>query len=544
MMWGIGLVVMGLAPGLGLAGPLAQVAAPLMASLGSGSPGVVINEVLYDPDGKDGGLEFVELHNRGTGAVCLGGWRLESGNGAGPGRWTLEWTGGARDSIAPGGFFVIGEEMVEPEPEAVADLDLQNGPDACRLVSPEGARDLVGWGDHTYDEYYEGEPAAEAGSGRSLGRDPDGVDTDVNAQDFADLAPSPSGFNRPPCDLALAKAGRSRYTPLTSAEIDLACLIRNDGSDTCGAGAGLCAGVAGREFSSSLAEGLAPGEDLRATVRIPNPGEGLHLVALWIACDADPCSANDSLSTSLVVPPGPLAINEIMFRPEGTDCEWLEILNRSPSAVSIAGWTIEDSNVRPRVITADDLAIGPGQFLVLVEDEGAFAATYPDPGAGSGADSIAAAPAVVFRPAGGWPTLNDVEGPLGFADAVAMRDPLGTAVDSVAYGAGWAGSGVSVERIDPASPAPEAPCGTSSAASSASTAAGDFTCAPAPPRPWRVAGPYRPASPLRPRRCKRRRARASRHRPDRPRSPGAWTPRAPRQAAASPAGRLCRRCSA
>lgn len=427
----------------------------------SGNPPleVVINEVLYDPEGKDAGLEFVELHNRGESAVCLGGWQLESGNGAAAGRWTREWEGSSGDTVSSGGFFVVGEEMVVPAPDAVADLDLQNGPDACRLVSPQRACDLVGWGDHTYDEYFEGQPAAEAAGGRSLGRDPDGVDTDNNAEDFAGLTPSPSSFNHPPCDFALIKAGRSRYTPPTAAEIDISCLIRNEGSDTCGASADIFAGVAGREFTTRLGEVVGPGGDLRATVRISSPGVGLHPVVVRVVSAADACRANDSLRTSLLVPPPPLVVNEMMFRPAGTDCEWLEVLNRSPAAVTITGWTIEDSNGRPRAITEDDLAIGPGDFVVLVESEDAFEATYGLLEVGSEADSSAdpsgAKVAAVLKPGGGWPTLNDVDGPLGFADAVVVRDQCGTAVDSVAYGAAWAGPGVSVERIDPASPAAE-----------------------------------------------------------------------------------------
>jgi hypothetical protein len=54
-----------------------------------------------------------------------------------------------------------------------------------------------------------------------------------------------------------------------------------------------------------------------------------------------------------------------------------------------------------------------------------------------------------FRPAGGWPTLNDNDGPLGYADAIVIRDRFGTTVDSVAYRQDWSSPGVSTERIDP-----------------------------------------------------------------------------------------------
>jgi len=385
----------------------------------------------------------VELFNAGDVAVCLQGWRLESGNGAGPGRWTLEWEGTAADTVGPRSFFVIGEELVEPEPQAVADLDLQNGPDACRLLAPAGAADLVGWGDHAYGEYYEGRPSAEAGAGVSLGRDPDGTDSDDNAADFSGLEPpSPAGFNRPPCDLELVRAGRSRYTPAGAAQLDIVCLIRNLGSDSCGARTELTVSLAGLVSSSLLPEAPSPGDDARAVVRVPGPGEGLHPATVWVDCEADPRSANDSICLSVLVPPPPLVVNELMARPLGSDCEWVEILNRSSAALSIKEWTIEDSAGKPREITGDDLRIEPGAFVVVVESEEDFRSAYPGFGAGS--------QAVALRPAGGWPTLNDVQGTDGFADRLVLRDRYGTAVDSVAYGAGWVAAGASLERIDPA----------------------------------------------------------------------------------------------
>ena len=122
---------------------------------------VVINEVLYDPAGSDGGYEFVELFNQADAAIGLEGWIFETGNGSYQARWKLEWTGSRMDTIGPRGFFVIGEEGVLPGPDAVTALDLQNGPDGCRLTDPVGGTDVVGWGSLGFEEYFEGEPAAD-----------------------------------------------------------------------------------------------------------------------------------------------------------------------------------------------------------------------------------------------------------------------------------------------------------------------------------------------------------------------------------------------
>jgi hypothetical protein len=138
-------------------------------------------------------------------------------------------------------------------------------------------------------------------------------------------------------------------------------------------------------------------------------------------------------------------INEVMFIPDGRDCEWIEVLNRSNGPLDLKGWTLEDSRASPKIVGDLELIVESNEFLVFVEDEGIFEALHPD-----------VSRSVFCRPSGGWCTLNDVDGPLGFADAVVIRDPYGTMVDSVAYAKSWTDPGRSVERIDPGAPSPHA----------------------------------------------------------------------------------------
>ncbi|MFH1219971.1 MAG: lamin tail domain-containing protein [Candidatus Eisenbacteria bacterium] len=410
-----------------------------------GSRSVVINEVLYDPPGKDAGLEFVEVFNGSDEAVCLDGWRLESGNGSYENRWTLEWTGGAGDTVRPHSFFVVGEELVVPQPEAVTDLDLQNGPDACRLTSPGGGSDVVGWGDLTYPEYYETAPVAGPTSGWSIGRDPDGRDTDDNSSDFAGFATvSPGDFNHPPCDLALVKAAPSRYISTSGSDLDLVCLVSNLGAQPCGAGGEIAAAVGTANAISVIDAPIAPDGTAKFVVRLPHPGEGLHSAKVWLTYEADRVRANDTLVTTVVLPPPPIVVNEIMFKPSSSECEWIEVFNHSGVALDIKDWTLEDSGGKPKRIISDEHDLAPQGLLVLVEDEAALRRVYGD-----------SAKINSLRPEGGWPTLNDVDGPLGFADAIVIRDGFGTVVDSVAYGERWSRPGISIERIDPRRPSTE-----------------------------------------------------------------------------------------
>src|SRR6185295_7393006 len=168
------------------------------------SPGhPLIAEVLYDAVGDDTGHEFVELFNATALPASLAGVRLEAGDGSGPGRWSLRWTGLAADSIAAFGRFVVGGAQVVPAPDAIAALDLQNGPDAVRLVWPDGAVEVVGYGVHDFAEYFCLAPALDAPSGQSLARIPDDADLGGNAADLKPATPSPGAPNQSRRDLAL-----------------------------------------------------------------------------------------------------------------------------------------------------------------------------------------------------------------------------------------------------------------------------------------------------------------------------------------------------
>src|SRR5258706_12455752 len=188
--------------------------AVLLAALAACAPVLrpIVAEVFYDATGDDTGLEFVELYNPTAAACRLRGARLEAGDGAGPGRWTVRWTGTAADTVAALGRFVIGGARVSPAPQVTVELGLQTGPDALRIVWPDGASEVVGYGPLAFPEYCCGAPAADVPSGQSLARVPDGADLGGNALDFRAAAPSPGRANQPPRDLALV-AGSLRLDP-------------------------------------------------------------------------------------------------------------------------------------------------------------------------------------------------------------------------------------------------------------------------------------------------------------------------------------------
>ena len=168
----------------------------LLSLVGRSSAGVLINEVLYDPTGADGGLEWVELCNNGTDSVDLEGFTLQ---GAGA-SWSNSFTLGA-GSIAPGEHILVGyggstfggtfsDDLANGGSEtdgvrlrdstsSVVDTVLYDTPNSNALVDDSGAAGTSF--------------ADDAGEGSSLGRWPDCADTDASATDFMVYATPSAG---------------------------------------------------------------------------------------------------------------------------------------------------------------------------------------------------------------------------------------------------------------------------------------------------------------------------------------------------------------
>ncbi len=159
----------------------------MMATAASAQP--LISGILFDPEGYDEGKEWIEIYNPADvhfTAPCL----ISFGNGASQDDWSTQWHGNV--SMPAGSYLLIGEEDVSPEPDFTTGLNLQNGPDAIKLICNQTTLDLVGWGEHSHPEYYETTPADPGQGSLVLSRifidTEEGllpVDTDNNAEDFS-----------------------------------------------------------------------------------------------------------------------------------------------------------------------------------------------------------------------------------------------------------------------------------------------------------------------------------------------------------------------
>ena len=152
---------------------------------------VVINELRTD--GATASDEFVELYNPSACAVALAGWSLKyesKAGSAGPAGYTF--TGG--DSIAANSYYLIASATFVGKKDATlmtgfAATDGQVG----LLDGTMKVVDAVAYGAVTAGDYREKSPAPSPVSGKSIGRLPNGTDTDSNSADFKALSSSSPG---------------------------------------------------------------------------------------------------------------------------------------------------------------------------------------------------------------------------------------------------------------------------------------------------------------------------------------------------------------
>ena len=140
---------------------------------------------------------------------------------------------------------------------------------------------------------------------------------------------------------------------------------------------------------------------------------------------------NDSISTTILIRPKPneyedIVINEIMFKPNNDEPEWVELFNRSKLPINLKDWRFADRTSKPKII--DSLYfIGANEFLILTEDE-------------TITDYYEINSSIIVL---NLPSLNNI------GDELKLIDSLGQIIDSVNYYSQWgSGDGYSLERID------------------------------------------------------------------------------------------------
>ena len=173
--------------------------------------GLVINEIMTTPDTATPG-EWIELLNVSDHALTLTGWTLNTGKGSYDKTYALDAL-----TVPIGGFVLVHHPDFTPNASTLTMavvLDLGNGDeaDAVQLRNCDGAPvDTLVYGEENLDKFYDDTGniavsiATISGTGESIGRWVNGVDTDLSAEDFTvfDVSEVTPGFENPvPFDCA------------------------------------------------------------------------------------------------------------------------------------------------------------------------------------------------------------------------------------------------------------------------------------------------------------------------------------------------------
>ncbi len=158
---------------------------------------IVVNEVLTGTSGSAND-EFIELFNGGPAYVNVSDFKVVYRSASGTSDILLV-TIPAGTIIAGGGYYLLGSNTYigppAPDQSFATNLAAAGGGVAIRDAATGNVMDSVGWGTAT-NAFVEGTPAVAPAPGMTIGRTPNGVDTNNNAADFAaSTAVSPKASN-------------------------------------------------------------------------------------------------------------------------------------------------------------------------------------------------------------------------------------------------------------------------------------------------------------------------------------------------------------
>jgi hypothetical protein len=408
---------------------------------------VVLNEVLYDPAGADGGHEYVELYNNGTAAVDLEHLSLEFANGAVGDQWAVRWRGHADDVLLPGEVWLIVDQgWAEEDPDAVAALGLQNGPDAIRLTDREVVIDLLGYGALEEPALYEAVPHPGTGSGRALARHPDGFDTDHNDVDWLIATElTPGAPNVRLLSLSVESVQLDPPSQLVPTEaVTLTVVLLNNGLNNLDTGHVSLEGNLGTILTQSDWELLAPGEQRMWSGSWDPLDSGL--IDLTLVVETTGLRFNLPAGQVWIGVPE-LTFGEVMPAPESSAPEWFELV--AVHDTDLAGWSVADDGGSWKFLTS--LVLTQNDRAVVTADRDAHEMWIAQR-IRSGAPwpcSVDPERNVVTLTSS-WPTLNNTAGvDADRADRLLLRRPDGLIVDHVAWGGRYLSpqAGRSLERI-------------------------------------------------------------------------------------------------
>jgi len=313
---------------------------------------LLINEILSDaPTGKP---EWIELYNTSTSDIDLTGFTLEDGTEKPKSLETC--------TIKAGAYLVIEKGSGECQ----FGFSLNNDGDVIKLKQDSTEIDKVIYGNLSGN-------APVAPKGKSIARVPNGLDSDIDSEDFVVQIPTPgeknpdSLPNNPPTapELILPED----ETGLISKNINFSWQKSDD--------------LEQDEISYSLylgcnsdftAENIIVDGQLENNYELELTTECTNYYWQVVAFDGKDETSSDVYSFHLrpkITYSSEIYINELLPDPSGDDgvYERIELFNNSDSSVDLDGWMIEDAKGAIKKYTILNTIILPKDYLVLSRNQ-------------------------------------------------------------------------------------------------------------------------------------------------------------------------------
>ncbi len=392
---------------------------------------VVINEILYDPDGSDGGYEWIELYNTSGESISLSNWSIQKAGSE------FEHIVTFPDSfqINAQSYFLVGEEYV-PNIDFSCELSFQNGgsaTDGIRLVSPDSLfTDTIlydspnsnGLPDDISNpgEYF----APNVNSDNTLARIEDGIDTNNCEIDFFEcIEPTPGSSNFYPVDLAIFYID----ILLNGEEYWIETMVHNLSTEIVdNSEATLDISINGTFLETYELPELPAGDSTCVSYNIGDLSEIYSTFRIEVNYSSDNNLENNIAANSILIDKSPIILNELMFNPESGNQEWVELFNRAECGYCVDNFNITDASGGNITIYG---SLNSGEYLVVCQDKNLLINTYPDLNPEKVIESL------------NWTALNNS------GDSLILSDSLGTKFDSTYYFGNSCTTDYSLERVNP-----------------------------------------------------------------------------------------------
>ncbi|MCP4144145.1 MAG: hypothetical protein GY752_02535 [bacterium] len=403
----------------------------------------MLNEVMYDPAGADAGKEFIELYNSGSEPLSLLGVQVAFANGANGPDWQTRWVGSEHHSIEAGGFFLIADTGWDGNADAIANLDLQNGPDGIMLTREGTYLDLLGYGPLQHEGLCEEIPHPGSGSGKSIGRKPDGNDTDVNSLDWFILEePNPGSENFR--QFSIASVDLEHWPPVLligSGTVVSKITLFNDGLQNISS-TNIQINADGVEVGSTYITEIESGSsaDVYLTWSISHAGS--YEIELTFS-NSEISAINLGVYQSGLLG---LVLSEVMAAPGAESCEWIEVENYTDEVMDLSGYRIKDADNESQPIP--NVSIYPNQKIIIAQSADVFTQWWLSEQQ-NGAWPDCSMPVLVELD-GSWPTINNsAPDDRNYADYICLMLPERVVIDWLHLGDSWPiPAARSVERVN------------------------------------------------------------------------------------------------